>query len=85
MFKFAHIFLFIFTDSYCIIYRGQKVGLGTLVLSQGNVKIPASKLLVKLAWENFLGKLKNLVGYGKFSSLYFISLIILAVALPLFL
>lgn len=49
MFKFAHIFLFIFTDSYCIIYRGQKVGPGTLVLNQGNVKAPASKLLVKLA------------------------------------
>lgn len=85
MFKFAHIFLFIFTDSYCIIYRGQKVGPDTLALGQGNVKIPTSKLLVKLAWENLLGKLKNLVGYGKFSSLYFISLIILAVALPLFL
>ena len=85
MFKFAHIFLFIFTDFYCIIYWGQKVGPDTLAFNQGNVKAPASKLLVKSAWENLLGKIKNLVGYGKFSSLYFISLIILAVALPLFL
>jgi hypothetical protein len=56
MFKFAHIFLFIFPESHCIIYWGQKVGPDTLAFNQGNVKAPASKLLVKSAQENLLGK-----------------------------